>query len=470
MTRIGFGNDKSLFFLGLLECLLVLSAFLLIPQFQLSFSDSAAQAKGSLEGALRGLSSEGLAPPVAAMLIIVAILYSVGLYAWRHISSSYQLVSRLLIGFIVSASLLAVAYHLILHGGILAPVFASAVGISFGMILIARLVFHSLLGQEALKRRIIVLGAGGLAARIAALEMRSDSGFRCAGFIPVGGETIEILGKRLRTQDELLQTVNDRSIDEIIIALEDRRNRLPLERLVDFRLTGVMISDYQSFCEREMGRVDLGSLTPSWFFFHSGFRNSTLQNVLKRTVDITAALSLAVFFFPVMALVALALTVTRDGSILYRQERVGLKGEIFTLIKFRSMGEDAEETGRPRWASASDDRVTRVGALIRSTRIDELPQLFNVLKGDMSLSGPRPERPHFVEQLKAQLPYYDERHRVRPGITGWAQVNFKYAGSLEDSKVKLEYDLYYIKYYSLFLDLIIILQTVRVVLWSEGAR
>jgi sugar transferase (PEP-CTERM system associated) len=231
-----------------------------------------------------------------------------------------------------------------------------------------------------------------------------------------------------------------------------------------------MVSDYLSFFEQEMGRVDLESVTPSWFFFHGGFQNSTLQNALKRTVDIAIALSLAVFSLPVMVLVALALAATRDGPILYRQERVGLKGKVFTLIKFRSMCEDAEEDGMPQWAGANDDRVTRIGALIRSTRIDELPQLFNVLKGDMSLSGPRPERPHFVEQLKAQLPYYNERHRVRPGVTGWAQVNFKYAGSLEDSKVKLEHDLYYIKHYSLFLDLIIILQTIRVVLWSEGAR
>lgn len=470
MTIVGFGNDKSLFVLCLFECLLVLSAFLLIPQFQLSFSDSAALVDSYLEGGHGSFSLESLVPAVAAMLVIITILYSVGLYARRHISSPYQLVSRLLVGFLVSTSLLAAGYYLLLRGGVLTHVFVGTVGVSFGMILIARLLFHSLLGQKAFKRRIIVLGAGGLAARIAALEMRKDSGFRCAGFIPVGGETIEILGERLRTHDELLKTVDDKSIDEIIIAAEDRRNRLPLERLVDFRLTGVMISDYQPFCEREMGRVDLGSLTPSWFFFSGGFRNSTLQNVLMRTVDIAAASLLAVFFFPVMALAALALTVTRDGPIFYLQERVGLNGKIFTLIKFRSMCEDAEENGSPQWAGIDDNRVTKVGALFRKTRIDELPQLFNVLKGDMSLCGPRPERPQFVKQLKAQLPYYDVRHRVKPGITGWAQVNVKYAGSLEDSKVKLEHDLYYIKYYSLFLDLIIILQTIRVVLWSEGAR
>ncbi len=470
MTRTRFGNDKSLFCLCLLECLLVLSAFLLIPQLQLSSSNSATLAGGSSLGGRGGFSLEGLARAVAAMLVIVTILYSVGLYAWRHISSPYQLVSRLLVGFLVSSPLLAVGYYLILSDDALAPVFTGAAGVSFGMILIVRLLFHSLLGQEAFKRRIVVFGAGGLAARIAALERRGGGGFHCAGFIPVEGEKIEIPGERQLTQDGLLQTVNDKSIDEIVIALEDRRNRLPLERLVACRLEGVMVSDYQSFCEREMGRIDLEHLTPSWFFFRGGFRNSALQNALKRAVDITAALSMAVFFFPVMALVALALMVTRDGPILYRQERVGLKGEIFTLIKFRSMCEDAEEAGEPQWTSVNDDRVTWVGALIRKTRLDELPQLFNILKGDMSLTGPRPERPQFVEQLKAQLPYYDERHRVKPGVTGWAQVNFKYAGSLEDSKVKLEHDLYYIKYYSLFLDLIIILQTIRVVLWSEGAR
>ena len=276
MTRTGLGNGKSLFFLCLLECLLVLSAFLLVPQLQLPFLDSATLAGGASLGGLAGFSLEGLAPAVAAMLVIVTILYSVGLYAWRHISSPYQLVSRLLVGFFVSAPLLAVSYYLILPDDALAPVFTGAAGVSFGMILIARLLFHSLLGQEAFKRRIVVLGAGGLAARIAALERRGGSGFHCTGFIPVEGERIEIFGERQLTQDGLLQTVNDKSIDEIVIALDDRRNRLPLEHLVDFRLEGVMVSDYQSFCEREMGRIDLDSLTPSWFFFRWRPRRVTM--------------------------------------------------------------------------------------------------------------------------------------------------------------------------------------------------
>ncbi len=470
MTKSEFGNDKPLFFLCLIECLLVLSAFFLVPQLQLTASSSAALAGDTSLGGLGGFSIEGLAPAAAAMLVIVTILYSVGLYAWRYIASPYQLVSRLLVGFLVSTPLLVVGYYLMLRGNILAPVFAVAAGVSFALILIARLLFHSLLEQETFKRRIIVLGAGDLAVRIAAMARRGGSGFRCAGFIPIEGEKNEFLGEQELTQDGLLQTVNDKSIDEIVIAMEDRRNHLMLMSLVDCRLEGVMISDYQTFCEREMGRVDLENLTPSWFFFRSGFRNSILQNALKRGFDIAAAISLVVFFLPVMILVVPALAATRDGPILYRQERVGLKGKVFTLIKFRSMRVNAEDPGKPQWARVNDHRVTRVGALIRKTRIDELPQLFNILKGDMSLVGPRPERPQYVEKLKARLPYYDERHRVKPGVTGWAQVNFGYAATLEDSKIKLEHDLYYIKYYSLFLDLIIILQTIRVVLWSEGSR
>jgi sugar transferase (PEP-CTERM system associated) len=352
----------------------------------------------------------------------------------------------------------------------LAGVFLNASAAALAMILIARLLFHSLLGPEAFKRQIVVLGAGNLAARIADLAKRGGSGFCCAGYVPVEGEKIEVLGEPQLTQDGLTQVINDFSIDEIVIALEDRRNHIPLERLVDYRLGGVTVSDYQSFCEREAGRVDLDRLTPSWFFFHGGFQNSALERALKRTLDIITALALAVFFAPLLILLPVTIMATRSGPVFYWQERVGRGGKVFRLIKFRTMRSDAEEAGTPQWASVDDDRVTRLGAFMRRTRMDELPQIFNILKGDMSLVGPRPERPEFVEQLKAQLPYYDDRHRLLPGITGWAQVRFKYAGSLEDSKIKLEHDLYYIKYYSIILDLIIILQTVRVVLWGEGVR
>lgn len=471
MTKSGFGNDRTLQFLCLIECFIVLSVFLFIPQLKLFTADSATLATATSLDPLVDISVSGLLPAVGAMFVIVTVLYSVGLYAWRHISSPSLVASRLLVGFFVSAPLLAVGYYLLPRSEALVPVFAGAVGVSFGMILTARLLFHGLLGQETFKRRVVVLGGGSLAARIATLSRRSGAGFRCAGFIPIEGENIEIRGERQLTQEGLLQTVNqDRSVDEIVIAMEDRRNHLPLENLVDWRLDGVMVTDYQSFCEREVGRIDLESLTPSWFLFRGGFRNTTTQKVLKRAFDVTAALSLSVFFLPVMVLAALALLAGRDGPVLYRQERVGFRGKVFTLMKFRSMCENAEENGTPQWTTLNDDRVTRVGTLLRKTRIDELPQLFNILKGDMSLVGPRPERPHFVEQLKCQLPHYDQRHRVMPGVTGWAQVNFKYAGSMEDSRIKLEHDLYYIKYYSLFLDLIIILQTIRVVLWSEGAR
>ena len=461
---------NSFLILCLLECSIVLSSFVLVSQPQVSSPEKVLAAADSVLGRLELVSFESFAPATAVMLIVVTIFYSLGLYGWRHISSRFELLSRLLVGLVASAALLAVIYYLILPSDALAGVFLNASAAALTMILIARLLFHSLLGPEAFKRQIVVLGAGNLAARIADLAKRGGSGFRCAGYVPLKGEKIEVLDEPQLAQDGLTQVINDFSINEIVIALEDRRNRLPLDRLVDYRLSGVTVSDYQSFVEREVGRVDLDRLTPSWFFFRSGFQNSALERVLKRISDITAALTLAVFFAPLLILLPLTIMATRSGPVFYWQERVGRGGKIFRLMKFRTMRLEAEEAGTPQWARVDDDRVTRLGAFMRKTRMDELPQLFNILKGDMSLVGPRPERPEFVEQLIAQLPYYEERHRVLPGITGWAQVSFKYAGSLEDSKIKLEHDLYYIKYYSLILDLIIILQTVRVVLWGEGAR
>ena len=342
--------------------------------------------------------------------------------------------------------------------------------------MISRLIFYRALGRDHFKRRVVVLGAGPSALAIADLARQPHtSAFRCLGFLPVEGEEKLIAADQLYALPEVMAAVERDQLDEIVIAVEDRRGRLPLEDLVDCRLSGVMVSDYQSFCERERGHIDLDSLTPSWFFFRGGFRNSRLQLATKRLVDILGASLLLLFFSPVMVLIALILklegALTRSGGpVIYRQERVGEKGRLFVINKFRSMRPDAEAGGQPRWAEAGDARVTRIGAFLRKTRMDELPQLFNILKGEMSIVGPRPERPYFVDLLKSQLPYYNERHRMKPGVTGWAQVNFDYAGSLEDSKIKLEHDLYYIKHYSLFLDLIIILQTIRVVLWSEGAR
>jgi sugar transferase (PEP-CTERM system associated) len=268
---------------------------------------------------------------------------------------------------------------------------------------------------------------------------------------------------------DLLATAREVNASEIVIASEDRRG-LPVHQLLQCKLSGVRVTDYVDFYERESGRVDLAALRPSWFIFSDGFRTGPVVEGLKRTFDIMLALLTLVLVFPIMALTAVAIRLEGKGPILYRQDRVGLRGEVFILLKFRSMSQDAEVNGSPVWAAKRDPRITRVGWFIRKTRIDELPQLYNVLRGHMSFVGPRPERPYFVNRLAQSIPYYQERHAVKPGITGWAQVNYPYGASLEDARSKLSYDLYYLKNRGLFLDLIILIRTVRVVLWPDGAR
>lgn len=239
------------------------------------------------------------------------------------------------------------------------------------------------------------------------------------------------------------------------------------------KIGGMQIVDYQTFWERETGRLDLDALHPSWLIFGKGFTRGLVSDSLKRLFDIGvsgAVLVVTTFVFPVTVIAALLVKLESPGPVLYRQERIGLYGRPFMVLKFRSMRQDAEVKGSPVWAQLRDPRVTRVGAFLRRTRIDELPQLINVLRGDMSFVGPRPERPYFVEKLTEVIPFYRERHCVKPGITGWAQVNYPYGASLEDARQKLSFDLYYVKNRSLFLDFIIILSTIRVLLLLEGSR
>jgi sugar transferase (PEP-CTERM system associated) len=258
---------------------------------------------------------------------------------------------------------------------------------------------------------------------------------------------------------------------EVVLALEERRNALPLNDLLRIKTTGVHIHDFSSFLERETGRVDLDSLNPSWLIFSDGFSaGQRLSSIAKRLFDVAASLLLLLLTLPLIALTALAVKLESRGPAFYRQRRVGLYGQPFDVIKLRSMRTDAEIGGIAVWAQKDDPRVTRVGRIIRKLRIDELPQAWSVLKGEMSFVGPRPERPQFVADLEQRLPYYAERHVVKPGITGWAQINYPYGASVEDAREKLEFDLYYAKNYTPFLDLLILLQTARVVIWPEGAR
>ena len=347
-----------------------------------------------------------------------------------------------------------------------------AMGLAIAALFLIRLALTQSAGADAFKRRILVLGAGARAARLRALAEAPGSGIDVVGFVAMTGNERTIAEAVPR---EAIANLSDHVValraGEVVLAMEERRNALPLADLLRVKTTGVHVNDIASFIERETGRVDLATTNPSVLIFSDGFSaGQRISKVGKRLFDIVASLIVLVIGLPLALIAALAVKLDSKGPVLYRQPRVGLFGEPYNILKIRSMRTDAEAAGKAVWAAENDPRITRVGHIIRKLRIDELPQLWCVLKGEMSFVGPRPERPSFVDELERQLPYYAERHMVKPGLTGWAQINYPYGASVEDARVKLEYDLYYAKNYSPFLDLLILLQTVRVVLWPEGAR
>ncbi len=347
--------------------------------------------------------------------------------------------------------------------------------LSLFLIAIVRLIGDRMVDEDAFKRVVLVYGAGQRALSLSQLRRRSDQrGFRVAGYIAAPGETTLVTrdlmtpGPRERLQD----LAGNLHVDEIVVAMDDRRREFPVRELLDCRLAGIEVIDIVSFLERETGRVRLDVLNPSWIIFGEGFRRDPVRQFTKRSFDVIAALTLLLVTLPfiMLTMFAIALEDGPRGPYFYRQRRVGLDGKVFNVLKFRSMTVDAESDGRPRWATSGDARVTRVGRLIRKVRIDELPQVFNVLRGDMSFVGPRPERPEFVSQFGESVPYYDERHCAKPGITGWAQLCYPYGASEKDAIEKLQYDLYYVKNHTLLFDLMILLQTVEVVVFGKGGR
>jgi sugar transferase (PEP-CTERM system associated) len=328
--------------------------------------------------------------------------------------------------------------------------------------------------MAALKTRVLVLGSGSRAAKIDEIltKQGAASGIQVVGYLPLAGTHHFIAHDQILDTSEPLAVLAERlQVDEIILAVRDRRGgALPVADLLDCKLNGVRVLELSSFFERENGHLQLDSLNASWMILGDGFQQGMLRDTIKRMFDVVMSLVLLSISLPVMVLTAVAIRLESPGPVFYRQERVGQHGCPFTIFKFRSMRMDAEPDGKPRWAKADDDRTTRVGRIIRKTRIDELPQTFNVFMGDMSFVGPRPERPYFVAELNQQIPYYAVRHIIKPGITGWAQVRYSYGASVDDALEKLQYDLYYVKNHSLFLDLMILFQTVQVVLWGKGAR
>ena len=344
-------------------------------------------------------------------------------------------------------------------------------GLAILVLIADRLLLNSFLGSSAFRRRVMVLGAGDRAQRLRELGDKPETGFAIVAYIAMSdnNRVVEEAIPRSAVHD-LGRFVENLGVSEVVLALQERRNSLPLKDLLRIKTKGVHVNDFSSFIERETGRVDLDTINPSWLIFSDGFSSGRMfSSAVKRIFDITASVILLVLTFPIIALFALLVKIDSKGPAFFRQQRVGLFGEPFTVIKLRSMRTDAEKDGA-KWAEENDPRVTRLGRFIRKVRIDELPQTWSVLKGEMSFVGPRPEVPSFVDSLEEEIPFYGERHMVKPGITGWAQINYPYGASVEDSRCKLEYDLYYAKNYTPFLDFVILLQTLRVILWPEGAR
>jgi sugar transferase (PEP-CTERM system associated) len=342
------------------------------------------------------------------------------------------------------------------------------------LVLLIRLGFGHFMDETPFRRRVVVYGTGQRAAVVSQLRRRADQrGFILNGFVRPDGESLNVPEERvLDPQGELLSYCKRSAIDEIVVAMDDRRRAFPVRDLLECRLAGIDVIDLLTFLERETGRVRIDVLNPSWLIFGKGFRRGSLRRFTSNLLDILASMALLVVSLPAMLTTMIAIKV-EDGwraPVFYRQERVGLWGKPFQLLKFRSMRIDAEANGKAQWAQKQDPRVTRVGAVIRKLRIDELPQILNVLRGDMCFVGPRPERPQFVESLAEKIPYYLQRHCVKPGITGWAQLCYPYGSTQQDALEKLQYDLYYIKNSGFLLDLSILVQTAEVVIFGKGAR
>ena len=412
-----------------------------------------------------------IAAAIVPAVVNAVLMFGMGLYDPPHVANFRRALPRLIACLCIGAPFLGRTLSIDSPGEVRPVFYLVWTMLVIACIVLARMVATPIARTGFSPRRVVVVGAGRLAAEIEQLMARAHSRTEVVGYVALPSEAPEVPEARLKSGAEsLLDVARASGAKEIVVAAEDRRG-MPLQPLLDARMEGVAVTSFLSFWERETRRVNLRVLDPSWLIYSDGFHIGTATNaVLKRALDIVASLLLLVLTLPTLLLAALAVKLDGPGPVLYRQERVGRGGQIFHIAKFRTMRVDAEQGSGPQWASVDDPRVTRVGRFLRRMRIDELPQILNVLKGEMSFVGPRPERPHFVRHLAAEIPFYAERHRVRPGITGWAQINYPYGASLEDAREKLSYDLYYIKNFSFLFDLLIILSTAKAVFLDGGGR
>ena len=418
--------------------------------------------------------------PIALTFAVVLVfsMAAMGVYESRVREGFMGMTLRTAVAiFLIGTMLIALLSYLFPVIAMERAVLLFAVLETFVIVVVIRWIAFQFISEDALKSRIVVLGAGQRALKIATrMRRKSDRrAFILLGFIDLGSDNVAVRDHNatvLPRPDELLAFCVEQRVDEIVVAVDASDEAImPVNELVDCRLSGVDVCDVQEFFEREACKLDVDILRPSWLAFSDGFVTSRWRNVTKRLFDIIVSIFMLIVTSPIMIITAVLVLLEHrfQHSVLYRQQRVGLNDSEFRVFKFRSMRPDVADDDT-EFATYNDPRVTRVGRFIRKTRIDELPQLLNVLRGEMSFVGPRPEQPVHVDRFALEIPYYDQRHRIKPGITGWAQLCYPYGTSVADAKEKLQYDLYYLKNQSLFLDLVILLQTVEVVLIGEGAR
>jgi sugar transferase (PEP-CTERM system associated) len=429
---------------------------------------------GSTDAEYELIEQQGFLKAGLATIFCLGAFYLYDLYDFVRMHDRRELVLRLIQALGLAWVALALAFYAVPRLMIGRGVTLIALPLALALMVGWRISIHWFLGHPEFGERILIVGSGSSAIEIARETLeRRDAGFRILGFID---SDPELLGKSLINPrvvgltTELAEIVKRENVDRIVVSMGERRGQFPSEQLLDLSLSGnVSIEEGASFYERLTGRVNLDMLRPSWLIFSGRGRQKRLSWFARAILHRGVALIGAIVSLPVALLTALLIKLESPGPVLYKQERVGKNGRPFTIMKFRSMRTDAEKDG-PVWARSEDDRTTRVGRIIRKIRIDEIPQFWNILKGEMSFVGPRPERPHFVAQLAQEIPYYEQRHLIAPGLTGWAQIKYPYGASIDDARQKLQYDLYYIKNQSLMLDAVILFETIKTILFGRGAR
>jgi sugar transferase (PEP-CTERM system associated) len=428
----------------------------------------------TVEAGLRSVMSG--AASIYALVMLLSTL-AMGVYSSGLIESFLSMAVRTVVSYcLLGGSACLILFNIFPVFSFVSSLLLESVMVSLVVILIIRRIFYSVVDSSKLKRRLFVLGAGEKAQNLyGAIKNKSLIGFDVVGFIPAEYDNTALASELLiNPVGGIYRLARREKIDEIVVAVDDRRkgegSYFPLDELLECKMNGVKITEAVTFYERELGCIELAEIYRGWMVFGSGFKYSQVRDFIKRVFDILVCVALLLIMWPFMLLTIMAVALETGFPVLYKQQRVGLNGESFWIYKFRSMTLDAEKGGKAVWAQENDVRVTRVGSFIRNTRLDELPQIYNVLKGNMSFVGPRPERPEFVVDLSENLTYYKDRHRVKPGLMGWAQLNYSYGASVDDAANKLKYDLYYVKNHSFMLDILIVVQSIEVILLGKGVR